>query len=150
MAKAAEQQSVEIPQKDFAAAVKIWRGDIKPAASKQGEHGQELSTAYKAIKKNCHIQPGAAKLAFKVAEMEEAHRDDFLICLNGLFKEPKIEMPRDLVTMADGEAGGPIIPAGERKRPNLVPVGDDFEASAEELAQQEGRRGAEPEQEAAE
>lgn len=154
MATAAEQDNQELPQKDFATAVKIWRQDIKPAATQQGVHGQEQSTAYKEIKKSCHIQPGAAKLAFKVAEMEEAHRDDFLICLNGLFKELKITMPRDLVTMADGEDGGSIIPEGEREQLDLVGIDDDGEdadsdeagdadefeeASEEEIAAQKPR-----------
>ena len=146
----------EIPQKDFAEAVKIYRNDIKPAKTKQGEFGQEQSTAYKAIKKQCHIQPQAAKVAFSVSEMEEAHRDDFLICLNGLFKELGIVMPRDLVTMADGTEGGEVIPIGERKKPQLATLaphdgdnsdladaGEDAfeEASEDELAAQRDRPG---------
>lgn len=168
-----EPQAQEIPQKDFAGAVKIYRQDIKPAKTKQGEFGQEQSTAYKAIKKNCHVQPGAAKVAFSIAEMEDAHRDDYLICLNGLFKELGIDMPRDLVTMADGTEGGSIIPEGERAPLKLVTVpsdgtetdladagetgdpaagDDDFtEATEEELATQRDRPGnADAEEEPAE
>ncbi len=157
MAAAAKKEdgAHEIPQKDFAEAVKIYRNDIKPAKTKQSEFGQEQSTAYKAIKKNCHIQPQAAKLAFSVSEMEDAHRDDFLICLYGLFKELEIVMPRDLVTIAEGQDGGSVIPIGERKRPQLATLqmgvpsdgsetdladaGEFEEASEEELAAQEGR-----------
>lgn len=166
-----EEQTQEIPQKDFAEAVKIYRNDIKPAKTKQGEFGQEQSTAYKAIKKNCHIQPQAAKLAFSVSEMEEAHRDDFLFCLYGLFKELEIVMPRNLVTIAEGQDGGSVIPIGERQRPQLATLqmgvpsdgtetdladaGEFEEASEEELAAQEGRPSNdagddEPEAEAAE
>lgn len=121
----AETQSHEVPQKDFDGAVRIYRHDIKPAKTKQGEFGQEQSTAFKAIKKGCHIQSGAAKEAFKIAEMEDAHRDDYLVCLNGMLKALKIEMPRDLVTLADGEAGGPVIPVGKRERPKLVTIAGD-------------------------
>lgn len=145
MARAAKtEQAEEIVQKDFAQAVKIYRNDIKPAQTKVGEFGQEQSTAFKSIKKDCHIQPQAAKMAFKIAEMEEAHRDDLLICLNGLFKELGIVMPRDLVTMAEGAEGGPVIPAGARRRPKLVTVDDEggedgFEAGEDELAAQRDR-----------
>jgi hypothetical protein len=150
VAASAKEPVEEVVQKDFAKAVKIWRGDIKPARTKVGDHAQEQSTAYKAIKKDCHIQPQAAKLAFKVSEMEDAHRDDFLICLNGLFKELGIVMPRDLVTIAEGDEGGAVIPEGTRKRPKLVTVDDDFEAPEEEIAGQASRPSAEAAKAAAE
>lgn len=118
MARAAKKDEFEgeIPEKDFAHAVKLYRHDIKPALSKVGEHNQEAATAYKAIKKTCHIQPQAAKLAFKLDGMEEAKRDDFIRCFTGLCKELNIPLdPVDLVDMAEGG----------RTRPSLVPVGDD-------------------------
>ncbi len=135
----------EVPQMDFEGAVRTWRQDIKPAVSKQGDHAQEASTGYKHIKKNCHIQPAAAKLAFKLDGMEEAMRDDFLRGLNGLLKELKIFMPRDLMDLAEGKDGHEdVIPTGERARPQLVTVGDDFEASEEELAKQTERKPRKP------
>jgi hypothetical protein len=75
--KAAD-EVVEIQKPDFDLAKRIYFNDIKPAQSKVGEHAQEMSTAYKEIKKAAHIQPQAAKLAFKLVEMEESKRDDFL------------------------------------------------------------------------
>lgn len=115
----------EVPKADFAKAVKIYREDIKPAQSKVGEFAQEQSTAYKAIKKEANIQPQAAKLAFKLDQMEESKRDDFLRCLRGLFTELKIFMPSDLVDAAQGNgaAGGEVIPTGERPRPKLATIG---------------------------
>ena len=115
----------EVPKPDFELAVKIYREDIKPAQSRVGEYAQEQSTAYKAIKKQANIQPAAAKLAFRVAEMEESKRDDFLRCLRGLFTELKIFMPSDLVDAAQGNgaAGGEVIPTGDRPRPKLATVG---------------------------
>lgn len=108
----------EIAVKDFAGAVRLWRNDIKPAISKVGEHNQEAGNAYKAIKKGCHIQPAAAKLAFKLDGMEEAKRDDFLRCLTGLLKELNIPLEsNDLVDRAEkGEAPAP------RPKPKLVTV----------------------------
>lgn len=170
MANAAKKDAAhEVPQKDFAGAIKIYREDIKAAATKVGEYAQEQSTAYKAIKKNCHIQPAAAKLAFKLDAMEEAHRDDFLRCLHGLMTELKIFIPPDLVDQAEGiSEPRNALPTGERAKPKLATLGgkpaeepaagtgaaaiaamnaagadtkgDDFEeATPEELAQQEGR-----------
>lgn len=99
-----------IEAKDFDLAIRLWRQDIKPAISKVGEHNQEASSAYKQIKKNCHIQPMAAKLAFKLADMEEAKRDDFLRCLSGLLRKLNIAIePVDLVDIAEGKSEKPKI-----------------------------------------
>lgn len=58
--------------------MKIVKNDILPANSKSGEYAQEASTAYKAIKKQCHMQAGSVKDAIKIADKEEAKRDDYL------------------------------------------------------------------------
>lgn len=139
----------EIKVKDFDLARKLYTGDIKPAVAKAGEAMQEASTAYKAIKKSAHIQPQAAKLAFKLAEMEEAKRDDFLRCLGGLLKQFNIDIaPRDLVDAMgatdDGYArpkphgGLPTIPS-DGSETDLADAGAFEESTAEELARQEGR-----------
>lgn len=135
-----------IPVKDFAGAVRTWRNDIKPALSNSGEAMQEASTGYKHIKKNCRIQPQAAKLAFRLDGMEEARRDDFLRCFTGLLRE--LNIPLEPVDLVDAMHGG-----GERPKPQLVPVPSDgtetdladaagsgfTEATEAELAQQESR-----------
>lgn len=114
----------EVAKPDFDLAVRLYRQDIKPAVSKVGEHAQEVSTAYKAIKKQAHIQPGAAKLAFKLDDMEPSKRDDFLRGLNGLLRKLNIFMPVDLVDQAEGKGGtaDSVIPIGERARPQLATV----------------------------
>ncbi|MBL9070436.1 MAG: hypothetical protein JNM03_10645 [Sphingopyxis sp.] len=133
MAKAATKPvSHEVPQKDFTGAVRAYRNDVKPAISKVGEYSQEVSTAYKHIKKNCHIQPGAAKLAFKLDGMEEAKRDDFLRCFNGLCKELNIVMPRDMVDIAEGKPAESIVPEAERPKPQLVAVGQKADPEDED------------------
>ncbi|MBP6554644.1 MAG: hypothetical protein KA233_03090 [Novosphingobium sp.] len=153
MARAArtpkEDDTGEIKAKDFALAKKLFKQDIEPAVSKAGEAMQEASTAYKAIKKQANIQPQAAKLAFKLADMEEAKRDDFLRCLGGLLKEFGIEVaPKDMIDMMQGDDGY------ARPKPQLVTIpyapsdgtetdlsdAADFDESTEdELARQEGR-----------
>lgn len=127
MAKAAKKQvDGEIPQPDYELAVKIYRGDILPAENKVGNFSQELSTAYKAIKKNAHIQPAAAKLAFKLDKMEESQRDDFLRSLNGLLKQLKIYMPRDLLDAASGAPENEnVIPTGDRPKLRLATLPDE-------------------------
>jgi hypothetical protein len=130
---------------DTAKARSLYLNDIKPAQSKVGEFMQEISTAFKAVKKACGIQPGAMKAAIKLVEMEDAKRDDWLRCFNGYLKESGIDPnPRDMVDLMgdDGYA---------RPRPTLVTVPHDgdnsdladaaefIESSPQELAQQEGR-----------
>jgi hypothetical protein len=115
----------EVAKPDFEMAVRIYREDIRPAQGSVSESAQEMSTAYKAIKKQAHIQPQAARLAFRLDTTEESKRDDWLRCFRGLLKELKIFMPSDLVDAAqgNGEAGGEVIPTGERPRPQLATVG---------------------------
>jgi predicted regulator of amino acid metabolism with ACT domain len=95
--KPPEDNSGEVKVKDFAGAKRTYNNDIKPAAARVGDAAQEMSTAYKHIKKNCNIQAGAAKLAFKLADMEDAKRDDWLRGFNGLIAEMGIALSPDLV-----------------------------------------------------
>ena len=115
----------EIKTKDFAGAVRALKEDILPAQSKVGEHAQEMSTAYKHIKKNCHIQPAAARMAFRPADMEAAKREDFLRSFNGLIAELDIGLPADLVDMAEGTKAGPPPVQSGRSRPKLVTLPSD-------------------------
>lgn len=131
------EQVEEVHSPDFALAVRIYRHDIKPAQAKVGEYAQEQSTAYKAIKKRAYIQPQAAKIAFKLDDMEESKRDDFLRCFNGLLRELNIFMPVDLVDAAEGKGstGEGVVPSGSRPKPKLVtvptgPEADDLLSSA--------------------
>jgi hypothetical protein len=123
--KAAD-QVVEVMKPDFDLAKRIYFGDIKPAQGKVGEHAQEMSTAYKEIKKAAHIQPQAAKLAFKLVEMEESKRDDFLRSFRGLLTVFNIFIPADLVDQAEGKTGeSNVIPIGESAKPQLATIPSD-------------------------
>jgi hypothetical protein len=129
MARAKKTPQVEeVHAPDFALAVRLYRQDIKPAQSKVGEHSQEMSEAYKAIKKRAYIQPQAARLAFRLDDMEESKRDDFLRSFNGLLKEMNIFMPVDLADMAEGKgsAGETVVPIGAGSKPRLatIPMSD--------------------------
>jgi hypothetical protein len=118
------EQVQQVIAPDFDLAVKIYHNDIKSAQSKVGEFSQEMSTAYKEIKKRANIQPQAAKLAFKLDAMEESKRDDYLRSLKGLLLRLKIFMPNDLVDVAEGKGATAedVIPVGEPKAPQLATV----------------------------
>lgn len=120
-ARKASDDSGIVATKDFAGAVRTWRNDIKPALSNSGEAMQEASTGYKHIKKNCHIQPQAAKLAFKLEGMEEAKRDDFLRCFTGLLKELNIPLQSD-----------DLVDQAERPKPQLVTISPPPEHPADD------------------
>lgn len=106
----------EIKKMDVELALRLYRQDIKPNAHKVGEHAQEMSTAYKAIKKQAHISQSAARLAFKLDGMEPAAREHELRSLRALLVGLEISIPRDLVDVAQGvtEDGVSPIPLGER------------------------------------
>jgi hypothetical protein len=128
-AKKSEPAVEQVFTPDYDLAVRLYRQDIRPAIGKVGEHSQEMSTAYKAIKKQAHIQPQAARAAFRLIDMEEAKRDDYLRSFNGLLKALGIFMPVDLVDAAQGKGtvGDSVVPMGQRPRPQLatVPTGPE-------------------------
>jgi len=167
--KETDDDSGLIGEKDFSRAVKIFREDILPAQSKVGEFAQEQSTAYKNIKKQCGIQPQAARTVFRLSDMEEAKRDDWIRCFIGLCREMNIPLEsNDLVDQAQAAATRPkpvlaTLPLSDGNEtdltdaadtePNALDVvnpfdapaaaeaesDDDFEAPPEELAKQSGR-----------
>jgi len=114
----------EVPKPDFALAAKIYREDIRPAAGKVGEHAQEMSTAYKDIKKKAHIQPQAARAAFRLVDMEEAKRDDYLRSFFGLLGELKLFTRTDMVDAAEGKGtiGENVMHFGGSTKPKLATI----------------------------
>lgn len=78
----------EIKAKDFARAAKLYREDIKKAVSEASSQNQFAGEAYKVIRKQCHIQPDAARKAFKLMDgTEDAMRDDWFRGFVGLVNE---------------------------------------------------------------
>jgi len=104
----------EIAKPDFDRAVRIFRGDIKPANEKSGEHAQVASTAYKAIKDDCHVNTRAAKFVFKLAGESEEKRNDVLRSVRGLLGAMNIGITDDLVSDAEAEdVKAPIVPTAK-------------------------------------
>ena len=77
--------------------------------------------------------------------MESDKRDHNLLALSEGLKARRIFMPRDLVTMANGEEETNVVPIGQRRDSGLGDLAgemasDEFEEMAEsEMAQQAGR-----------
>jgi hypothetical protein len=131
--KETDDDSGMIGEKDFAKAVQIYRQDILPAQSKVGEFAQEQSTAFKAIKKQCGIQPQAARTVFRLSDMEDAKRDDWIRCFIGLCNELKIPLQsNDLVDQAE---------AASRPKPVLATLApsDGSETDLTDAADTEAR-----------
>lgn len=143
-AKVKDDQPTVVHTKDFDRAIRLYRGDIKKANTDAATSNGEAGEAYKQIKKVCHIQPDAARKAFRLMDrVEDAKRDDwfrgFVGIVNGM-------AGRQVLTFHDTD----LVDTMERPKPQLVAVpvsdgidadlaGDDFEMSDEELAGQEGR-----------
>ena len=144
----------EIKTKDFGKAVSLYRNDIKRANSEAATQNQTAGQGYKDIKKVCHIQPDAARKAFKLMDAtEEAKRDDWFRGFVGLVNEMAGHTvltfnDTDMVAQMQGEDGykrPPVhlveVPLSDGSETDLADAagGDFTEASDEELAQQEGR-----------
>lgn len=115
-------------KQDFELARKLYFADIKPAVSRSAEHAQEASTAYKAIKKDANIDPQAAKLAFKVVEMESARQQHFLRSLAGMFEIMNIGLESDLIDVMQGHnSGAQIIPFKGAEEQSLPTFGEGGE-----------------------
>lgn len=102
-----------IEEPDFERAARILRRDVKPAEEKVGEHSQSMSTAYKAIGKECHVNTKAARLAYWLSKQSEEKTDDYLRSLRGMLSAMNVGITRDLVDEAEGADEAPIIPSKE-------------------------------------
>lgn len=142
----------EVQVKDPALAKKLYFHDIKPARSKASEHMQEVSTAMKAVKKQCHFQTSAFVSATRAHELEDAKKDDwlrgFVMILNELEGRTVLTFhSNDLVDIAQAAADQRPKPSlglvtlgqpSDGMETDLADAAED-EADDEELAQQEGR-----------
>ena len=141
--KAPDGGATELKPMDFEKAINLYRNDIKPGKSNSAAELKDVGDAYKLIKRDCYIQPASAKDGFKVIEMEESRRDDYLRGLAGIINKglgredgnPLVTFHgSDLVDQAEGKAPKP------RSRPNLVavpvPASDGVDADLVSAAEQ--------------
>jgi hypothetical protein len=120
------QNGGEVKKIDVDNAFRIVRNDIKPNISKVGEHNQEVSTAYKAIKKDCGIPSWIIKLGLKLESMEDFKRDHEMRALNLWLAKLGFDMiPADLVDQAEGKGDTNVIPLKAGDGGGLATLADD-------------------------
>lgn len=133
--------SGEYQRPDAAIACEIYDKQIAPKLTHIATIKGDLSEPWDQLKEQSRIPRPVFNFVQKlVDEDDDQKRDHMLLSLSELLKARTLFLPRDLVTMADGEEGGPAVPIGERKRPHLTAIdGGDFEADPDELAAQKSR-----------
>lgn len=150
----------EYKRPDAAKAFDIYDKQIKPKLTKIDSARGECSQPWQDIKEYANFPRQVMNFIISLDNIEDdAKRDHFLLALRDGLRHRKHFLPRDLVTMADGEEGDDLVDTEERPALKLVgiddepddgageadpSVNDEFaEATEEELAAQEGRRGTE-------
>lgn len=104
-----------LEQPDFEKAARILQRDVKPAEEKVGEHAQMISTAIKAIGKECHVNTKAARLVFWLSKQSDEKADDFLRSFTGMCGVMDVGLTTDLVDAAEGKVAPPLVPTKEAK-----------------------------------
>ncbi len=132
----------EYKRPDAALAFKIYDEQIKPKETHLATIKGDMSEPYQQIKNQAHFSRKVLNFIIGLENEEDAKRDHLLLTLSEGLKHRKLFLPRDLVTMAQGEDGADVIPSGDRAEDGdmFADDGDDFdEADEAELAQQESR-----------
>ncbi len=140
-----EDDAGEVKKIDAERAKKIILGDILPNVSTIGEHAQEVSTAYKLMKKECGVPSHIARLSIKWKDMEDAKRDHELRALNAMLQVFDIGIIEpDLVDKAEGKNGQTVVPGGglatlmgiasDGEETDLADVGEDIAGEHDESA----------------
>lgn len=144
MAKVEEQESTEYKRPDAAKAFDIYDKQIAPKLTHLATLKGDLSQPYDDIKQHANFPRSVLNFIVKLeSEEDDAKRDHMLLALGEGLRHRKLFIPRDLVTMAEGNDGDDIVPTGEREDDMLATLDDDdddFEASETELAAQAGRK----------
>lgn len=107
------EKSTEVVAPDFQKMKRIFLHDLKPADESSAKIRGDQSAAWKTIEKDCHCHKGGAKIVFKLLNMSDEARDDFLRTLYGGMKACNIGISADLVDkMEDTDA--PAMPTVDR------------------------------------
>ena len=130
MAAAAKQNEPdnggEYKRPDAAKAFDVYDKQIKPKLTKIDTARGECSQPWQDIKEHAHFPRQVMNFIIALENIDDdAKRDHFLLALSSGLQERQLFLPRDLVTMANGEDGGNVIPMGERQRPQLATLAGD-------------------------
>lgn len=125
--------SGEYKRPDAARALKIFNDEIAPKHAHMATIKGDLSDPYKRIKDECHFPRKVLDFLMQLEDMEEAKRDHWLLAFRLGCTELQMFVPRDLVTMAQGEDGDEVVPVGERQEDDLLVDEEEDEEEEEEL-----------------
>ncbi|WP_426163047.1 hypothetical protein [Sandarakinorhabdus sp. DWP1-3-1] len=108
VAAGAKPDNEQMDKPDFDRALRVLRGDIKPAMEGMAETRGGVSAAWKVIADECHVHKAAARF-FQTHVMAAStdKREDVLRSLFGLCQAAEIQVEVDLVDMS----GAPAAPA---------------------------------------
>lgn len=137
-----EDGAKEYKRPDAAKAFDIYDKQIAPKLTHLNTLKGDLSQPYDDIKQHANFPRKILNFIVGIEnEEDEAKRDHFLLALAEGLRHRNLFLPRDLVTMANGEDGDDIVPSADRDDDGLLIEDDDeFEEADEvELASQAGR-----------
>lgn len=128
-------------------AAEIFEAHISPKLTHIATIKGDLAEPWQMLKKEAHMPRKEFNyVQTLIEEDDDAKREHRLRALRELLIHYGLTLEPDLVDQAQGHNSSNIVPIGAASKPFLPGVGDDdddFEASPEELAQQEGRKSAE-------
>jgi hypothetical protein len=138
----------EYKRPNAARGVEIFEQHISPILTVINTKKGDLKEPWQLFKKESNIPRPVFNFVQKlVDEDDDFKREHMLRALRELLIHYDLTIPPDLVDQANGHNSANVVQFGQRKDPGLATLddnddGDDFEASDEELAQQEGRKAA--------
>lgn len=140
MAKEEEDGAAEYKRPDAELAFKIYDQQIKPKEAHLATIKGDMSEPYANIKDQAHYPRKVLNFIIGLENEEDAKRDHMLLALSDGLKHRKLFLPRDLVTMANGEEHGDVVPTGERDDDDLLvdeEDEDDLPLAADEADEEE-------------
>lgn len=114
MAKEDDGGAAEYKRPNAELAFKIYDQVIKPKETHLATIKGDMSEPYQQIKDNANFPRKVLNFIIALESEEDAKRDHLLLALADGLKHRQLYLPRDLVTMANGEDGDDIVPTGER------------------------------------
>ena len=103
----------EYARPDAARAFEIYDQQIAPKEAHMATLKGDLSKPYDDIKQHAHFPRKVLNFIIALEGEEDAKRDHMLLALSEGLKHRQLFLPRDLVTMANGEHGADVIPTGD-------------------------------------
>ena len=126
--------STEYKRPDAAKAFDIYDKQIAPKLTHLSTLKGDLSQPYDDIKQHANFPRKVLNFIIGLEnEEDDSKRDHLLLALAEGLKHRQLFLPRDLVTMADGEDGGDIVPSEAREESGLL-VDEDEDGDDEPAA----------------